>query len=283
MNNKEFKEVEEKIYRNNDVSDNSLKLSKDLKNNCIIYLSVLSVILILSIIFIKKVNLLSIISPGWFYSLAIILLAYLIATLLISTIFKKKIKPMANLLYYKIYDTITFILTIIIGFSFVIMFLITPTTVCGQSMNNTLSDGDKVLIWHMGYKATRNDIVVVHVSEKYGQPNSLYIKRIVAQEGDVVSYHDDAMYVGDTIIEKSEYCNLIEFQKCIKLYGEETEAVTEFTVPKGYSIIMGDHRRRNASVDSREFGLVSNKDILGKAFFSIIPFRKISEKNLSYN
>lgn len=278
MNSKEFKELEENIYKDPSNKEYTLPIYKTLFVSSVVYLSIFSVLMIASLCLIKTVNLLSIISPAWFYTFAILFIIYIIASIIISTVFKGKMKPFIILLYYKIYDTLAFTLGLVIGISFLIMFILTPTTVVGNSMNDTLSNGDKVLVMHLGYTPQREDVVVIHMSAKYSRSEALYIKRVVAKEGDTLRFADGNMMLGDKIIEKN--MSILSFQSAIKLPGGEAPNVTEFVVPKGYSLVLGDHR--SDSDDSRNFGLVDNKDILGHAVFSVIPFKKIPAKKLSY-
>lgn len=279
MKDNKLKEIEEGIYRDPNNKENIDILAHDEFKSSIIRISISILCLLISFIFLKKVNLLTIIPLGFFYTVMAIIIIYFATTILLSTVLRNKIKPFAFLLYYKIYDLLGFILLVIAVGSFVVMFLVTPTTVVGRSMENTLESGDKVLVWHMAYEPKDNDVVVVHISKKYGRKDSLYIKRVVATSGDTVAYKDNAMYVNGKEVE-SRQINEASFQTCLVGYGEDKLGVYEYKIPKGYSIVMGDHRSN--SEDSRILGIIDNDDILGNAIFSLIPFRKIPSKKLSY-
>lgn len=276
MTSKELKGIENNIYNNPSDPEGFAKIAKSMRLSSIVYLSIAFVLFVFSLFVVKTVDLISIISPGFFYTLIILFIIYMTASILVAT-FYTKIKPFVSLLYYKIFDLVSFVVMLVICLSTLIMFFVTPTTVVGRSMNDTLASGDKVLVWHIGYESKRNDIVVVHVSQKYGLNDSLYIKRVVAVEGDKVTYTSGALYVNDN---KVESMNSLTFQKCVSKHWEETGTDDSYVIPKGYSIVMGDHR--SDSLDSREFGLVDNKDIVGKAVFSLLPFKKIPSKKLSY-
>lgn len=280
MKSKEYNEIENKILADDDLESRN-KLNKEMKKSSIVGLSVIGFIILLSFPLISKVSLLSIISPIWFYSAAILLLIYYIVTLLFSTVFLNVLKRTSILLYYRVYDMVEYIIKALVIVSFLLMFIVTPTTVVGGSMNNTLSSGDKVLVWHMGYSVSRGDIVVINIDNTYGQPKSLYIKRVVAKSGDIVSYDSGSFYVNDTLVENT-YMNEAQYINCINIYNDETNTDTTFKVPKGYSIVLGDHR--NSSIDSRTMGLIDNDDILGKAIFCFSPsnFGTI-KKEISYN
>lgn len=280
MKQKEYNELENKILKDND-SESRLKLNNELKKVSIISLSIFGFIFLFSLFFISKITKLSIIPPMWFYIIFFITVIFNVITLLLTTLFKDSLNSTSFLLYYRVYDLLGFVLKIAVIIMAVVMFIVTPTTVVGNSMNYTLDSGDKVLVWHIGYVPKKNDVVVIDITEtKYGQDDSLFIKRVVATAGDEVSYKDNIFYVNGNPIE--EDMTLAEYINCINLYNDEENTNTTFKVPKGYSIVLGDHR--TSSIDSRRIGLVSNKDLLGKAifvFFSKNNFGPL-KKNLSY-
>ena len=280
MKQKEYNELENKILKDND-SESRLKLNNELKKVSIISLSIFGFIFLFSLFFISKITKLSIIPPMWFYIIFFITVIFNVITLLLTTLFKDSLNSTSFLLYYRVYDLLGFVLKIAVIIMAVVMFIVTPTTVVGNSMNYTLDSGDKVLVWHIGYVPKKNDVVVIDITEtKYGQDDSLFIKRVVATAEDEVSYKDNIFYVNGNPIE--EDMTLAEYINCINLYNDEENTNTTFKVPKGYSIVLGDHR--TSSIDSRRIGLVSNKDLLGKAifvFFSKNNFGPLKKK-LSY-
>lgn len=248
-----------------------------------IFLSIIMIILFS--ICLHSLSKLSIINPWIFFLILIAFLIYNVITLLISI--RNKFKEDMVKSYFKFYDIINFITKSILILSTILMFFITPTTVSGNSMNDTLSSGDKLLVWHMGYSAKKDDIVIINVTKKkYGaqisKDDSLYIKRVVATQGDIVTYDQSTneFKVNGVIVEKSlEAMSYYYYIKCINLYGKYENIDYTFEVPKGYSIVMGDHRTN--SMDSRELGLIDNNDILGKACIRLLPFTKLSKK-ISY-
>lgn len=278
MNSKELKEIENKVYKEPDNMENIRKVQKNLIISSTIYLSITSIVFIALLFIYEKVNLLSIIPLPVFVILLLITIVYLVVSLLFSTVLKNNLKPVYFMLYYKIYDMLAYVLLLITVLSFIVTFFITPTNVVGNSMNSTLKNGDKVLIWHLGYTPKDDDIVVLHVSKKYGTDDSMFIKRVVATSGDKVTYVEGSMYVNSV---KVETMSSYEFQKCMSLHGSESGTSQEYTIPKGYSVVLGDHRTN--SEDSRVLGLIDNDDILGHAVFSLMPFKKISGKKLLYD
>lgn len=278
MKSKLYKEIENEVASGNATEETIKPIHKELIRQGSIYLIESIIVCLLSLFVVKKVNLLSIIPTGFFYTLIILFILYMAFSILVSTCLKI-LKPFGIIVYYKVFDILSFALIIVINLSALIIFVVTPTTVVGNSMNDTLYNGNRVLVAHLGYKAHNNDIVVLHVSSKYGKADSLYIKRIVATSGDTVTYEEDytRLLVNGKVVD--ETITPHEFKTMTKLRNEEEGTYESCVIPKGYSIVLGDHRSN--SDDSRVFGLVSNSDILGKAIFRLTPFGKIPDKKIS--
>ena len=58
--------------------------------------------------------------------------------------------------------------------------------------------------------------------------------------------------------------------------GNESELIN-YTVPENYYFLLGDNR--NNSIDSRIYGSVNKKQIIGKAVYKIYPLNEISKIN----
>ncbi len=174
---------------------------------------------------------------------------------------------------FSVYDLVVFILSTFVCLFFIVMILLTPCNISGNSMNNTFQDGDRVLIWNIGYQPVRNDVVVFDATD-YSSASSqtFFIKRIIAKENDRIDYqvkdaHSGWLYVNDLYVQevfKWEYENL---------YPEGLSFSNSFLMPKDKILVMGDNRSN--STDSRSFGLVDEKDIVGKVLFRFYPFQKI--------
>lgn len=271
MNSKELKSLEAAILSNTNDDEASNKLAKSMIKSSIVYLSIAFVLLVISLFVASRASLISIISPLTYYFIAIILILYLAITMLLC--YKKLLKPTLMLLYYKIYDIVGFILFILVSIGFLFIFIMTPTTVIGPSMDKTLANGDKVFIWHIGYEPKRNDIVVAHVDNDYGINEVLIIKRVVAVCGDKVELrNNNDLYINDEFVTSSRM-DSTTFNELTSYYGNVTNKNNSFIVPKNAYILLGDNRP--VSNDSRSMGLIRGEDIIGKAVFRILPFNKI--------
>ena len=156
-------------------------------------------------------------------------------------------------------EYLPYVLTIIMVIVFK-HYIIAPIRVNGTSMYDTLADKDIMILDKISYRFTdieRFDIVVVDVNNDY------LIKRVIGLPGENVKYIDNQLYVNNKIIAETFNDSLLTYDFNIKDSFAEK-------VPDGYYFVMGDNRTN--SLDSRYFGFVSEKAILGKANLTIYPF-----------
>lgn len=142
---------------------------------------------------------------------------------------------------------------------------LSPVLVDGNSMTNTIQDGDW-LIMNKKKAPAYGDIIVVKIDDKTN-----YIKRAIAFEGDSVKTVDGELYRKKK--GESEYVKLNEpYVGGQKTYKDKTERidVPETTVGKGEVYFLGDNR--NGSKDSREIGTRPLSNVLGV----------ISDRSLKY-
>ena len=138
---------------------------------------------------------------------------------------------------------------IIIAVILIRTFIITPVRVDGASMDQTLEDGQILLLYKLA-NVDYGDIVVLD-EEKEGE---IIIKRIIGMPGDTVSIKDNTVYVNGEEVEE-DYA-----------YGE-TSDYEEITLDDDEYFILGDNRP--ISKDSRYFGPVKEDEIIGKVIFRL--------------
>lgn len=158
-----------------------------------------------------------------------------------------------------IYDFASILVSAVLAVCLIFTFIFKISAVDGDSMKNTLHNGDKVLITARDWNVKRGDIVVI------SQPNAMnkvLIKRVIATEGQTVTVDGKTHQV------------LVDGKALIEPYIAEPVAVQgswryPVTVPKGCVFVMGDNR--NHSTDSRDsaVGMIDTRYIVGEAFYRI--------------
>lgn len=270
----------EKLKKELELGDINAKrlLYKRVFRISLIYLIFTLFMMIFSLIFLNKVNKLSFISPIIFVVLIVLLFIYLLISFILSIKNYERLSNNASLNFFKVFDTLSYVWFYLCVLLFVFIYFLTPSSVSGISMNNTLNDGDRLLIWHLGYTPKDDNIVIIDVTkEKYPKASSsvLYIKRVVATSGDYVLWDNNEFYVNNELV--SEY---MEYDQFCTACGF-SRGLNSGTIKEGYSVCLGDNRWY--SEDGRKIGLINNDDILGKAIFRFYPFKSIGKMKKSVN
>lgn len=171
-------------------------------------------------------------------------------------------------------------------------FVVEPFTIPSSSMLPTLEIGDYILVNKFNYglrlpvigtkivannDPQRGDIMVF----KYpGNPSINYIKRVVGVPGDKVRYEDKKLYINGEEIKPRFIAKVPPRSPTTIIYDETLGDVThsiqhmvgrkpslelqQTTIPDNQYFVMGDNR--DNSNDSRAWGMVEDKYVVGKAF-----------------
>jgi signal peptidase I len=168
-------------------------------------------------------------------------------------------------------------------------FIVEPFQIPSSSMVPTLEVGDYILVNKYTYgirlpvirtkvldlnEPQRGDVMVFfppHMNDTY------FIKRVVGMPGDTVSYRNKQLYINGEQIERNPVSQVAGQNSLprieLETLGEEehlmqvdTRPARDFSVvvKPGHYFMMGDNR--DNSSDSRVWGQVPEKDIVGKAF-----------------
>jgi signal peptidase I len=129
----------------------------------------------------------------------------------------------------------------------------------------TLRQGQHLLVDKLSPRFdpySRGDIVVFHAPGTAAD-SIPYIKRVIGVAGDHVALRDGEVYINGVALE----------EPYISTDGgggtEPLDGTTEWDVPAGQVLVMGDHRSR--SVDSRSFGPVPVDQVIGRAWIRFWP------------
>ena len=122
----------------------------------------------------------------------------------------------------------------------------------GSSMAPTLEDQDRLIVNKLVYRLgdpRRGDIVMLYYPL---DPEKSFVKRVIAEENDTVRIEDGRVYVNEVPLH-DDY--VPDDYRSRDDWGPQV-------IPEGYYFVMGDHR--NNSSDSRHWGMVPKKYIIGK-------------------
>ena len=149
-------------------------------------------------------------------------------------------------------------------FVLIFTFVARIIVVSGPSMEDTLLNGDLILVWSLGYTPEQGDIVVL-TQESY-QEDSI-VKRVIATEGQRVDidYGTSTVRVDGEVLDE-------DYTKEIMLIPNYGEGINHVVVPEGCIFVMGDNR--NHSADSRypAIGIVDTRCVIGHGILVLFPF-----------
>ena len=159
-----------------------------------------------------------------------------------------------------LHDLVCLIAGVILVFSLLFRIVV----VSGPSMNNTLIDGDMLLLLSDVVYGTpqKGDIIVA--SKDSFDNGSPIIKRVIATQGQTVDIDfDQGIVYVDGVALDEPYTNTPT--------NQQEGIVFPLTVDDGCIFVMGDNR--NISKDSRstEIGLIDCREVLGKAIILFFP------------
>ncbi len=157
-------------------------------------------------------------------------------------------------------------------FVVVYLFLLQPHQVKGASMEPNFHDGEYILTDKVSYrfsKPQRGDVVIF---KSPTDPNVDFIKRIIALPGEKVKISD-----GKIVIYNNDHSQGMALKEPYNVNGptsggKEVPQDTEVTVGQDQLFVLGDNRVE--SFDSRSWGMLPRKNIIGKAWLRYWPLPK---------
>jgi signal peptidase I len=148
------------------------------------------------------------------------------------------------------------------GIALIATFGVQVERVDGFSMEPTLEDHDRLIVNRLVYELgdpRPGDIVTLYYPL---DPDTVLVKRVIAKDGDSVRIEEGRVFVNDEPL-RDDYID--SAFRSHENWGPEL-------ISDGYYFVMGDHR--NASSDSRDWGLVPRKYIIGKVKIRWWPLQR---------
>ena len=191
-------------------------------------------------------------------------------------------------------------------------FLAQATVVYGQSMEPTLSQSQRLVVDKLTYRLhepNRDDIIVVKLPEM----NEMLVKRIIGLPGETIEIRDGLVYIDGRLLDNHRQDNhrldnhrldneplpptdlssempsnlLLEDDHLGKdsldkspivitpqSFGGAPTMMEPLLIDPEHFFVMGDNRAN--SNDSRSFGAISRRHILGRVWFRYWPLTKLS-------
>ena len=156
------------------------------------------------------------------------------------------------------------ILVIVGVFMLLYVLFFRAVVVVGNSMYDTLVEGDRLLVVsNLVYREPKQGDIIVASKDSF-RGGECIIKRVIATEGQEVNidFITGKVYVDGQVLQE-DYI----YSATLRAEG----MVFPLIVEEGCVFVMGDNRMD--SMDSRdpEIGLIDKREILGRAFFLILP------------
>jgi signal peptidase I len=176
-------------------------------------------------------------------------------------------KPLGCL--FEIAETV--VLTILVFFA-IQAFVAQPYRVEQTSMQNTLQDGQMVLVDKLtprfgGY--SRGDIVVFQPPGSAHDGDTPFIKRVIGVAGDVVELKSGAVLVNGVALDESSY--VFADQPTLPL-GD----TTRWVVPEGMLFVLGDHRQNSNDSRASALGPIPVSSVIGRAVVRYWPLTSLA-------
>lgn len=155
---------------------------------------------------------------------------------------------------------------------FIINVVLEKTSVLGDSMEATLSDGDVIIVNRFAYLfggPKRGDVIVFKQS---GREHDYYdVKRVVGLPGETIQIVDGIVYINGEVMPEKIVCETMRIPGLAK---------DSLTLEEEEYFVLGDNR--NNSEDSRfaNIGTIVKEEIVGKAWLRLNEFGFIGTMNL---
>ncbi len=152
-------------------------------------------------------------------------------------------------------------------FTIVYLFFMQPNQVKGSSMYPTFYDGEYILTDKISYrlgKPAHGDVVVFKSPRDQDVD---FIKRIIGLPGDSVYVQGGRVYLNKQLLDEPYLPAGIYTRP-----GSFAREGALINIPEDRYFVLGDNRVHSS--DSREWGLVTTDEFIGRVFFRYFPFSR---------
>lgn len=159
-------------------------------------------------------------------------------------------------------EILTFVVLAILIVVPIRLFIAQPFVVEGESMHPTFESADYLIVDELTYhfhEPVRGDVIIFRYP---GDPRVFYIKRIIGLPGETVHINR-----GQTTITKQDGTSLTLSEPYV--VAEDATYTQDTVLGSDQYFVMGDNRPRSS--DSRIWGPLPRKDIIGRALIRLLP------------
>ena len=167
-----------------------------------------------------------------------------------------------NRIMRELLNTAIYLLCVLGAVWLVITFVGQRTEVEGASMENTLHNGDNLIVDKLSYRfhdPERFDIIVFPFQF---QDNTYYIKRIIGLPGEIMD--DGSIYINGEKLEENYGMEVIKPETI----GRAAEPIE---LGDDEYFVMGDNRNNSSDSRTDMVGNIKRENIIGKAWLRIWP------------
>ena len=164
--------------------------------------------------------------------------------LLLIIFFTIKLKKKNNNSIYQVADWLAFFAISLLIITSTISYFFMPARVVGESMEDTLYNGDYVLTYHFNYTPKTNHVVAILVEENIDGDEVNYVKRIVGIPDDVLkieAVEETAaikkykLFINDNLYDDNKTISIGEWKK---MTGSDNSS---YVIPEGKYMAFGDN------------------------------------------
>lgn len=151
----------------------------------------------------------------------------------------------------------------------------------GASMENTLHNGESLLLSSIAYTPKQDDIIVFHITNTEDHMEKTMVKRVIATEGqELIIDFDEAVITVDGVVYEDSHKVLKDLNgrtlDYYILFANHHYSISEntltATIPEGHVFVMGDNRNNSKDSRNSDVGFVDERCILGKVVLRFSPF-----------
>jgi signal peptidase I len=170
-----------------------------------------------------------------------------------------------------VFDFVEMFVFVLLAVVILTSFFFKHSVVEGDSMLNTLVNGDHLIISDLFYTPERGDIIVF---EDYSTSlKKAVVKRVIGLPGETVEVKLNALgeyevYINGEYLEEEYAYNDVQFT---------TSGTGTWVVPEGEVFVMGDNRFNSTDSRVASVGTIDIDCILGRVLFRFMPFDKFGK------